>query len=96
MPDLGKMGSGLMDKMGMGNAGLSDDDAKAMETRLKAGEMTFDDFLVQVKVMQKGASMQAMLGLFRGIDAPRPRSQRRLPTERVCRPLALAHAHHDV
>jgi len=66
MPDLGKMGSGLMDKMGMGNAGLSDDDAKAMETRLKAGEMTFDDFLVQVKVMQKGASMQAMLGKMGG------------------------------
>ena len=55
MPDFGKMGSGLMDKMGLGNLGadmgVSEGDAKAMEERLRAGEMTFDDFLVQVKVM---------------------------------------------
>ena len=69
----GKMGSQLgskvMEKMGMGNPadlGLSDIDAKAMESRLKSGEMTFDDFLLQVKVMQKAASMQAMLGKMGG------------------------------
>ena len=35
-----------------------------METRLRAGQMTFDDFLKQVEVMQKGASLQAMMGKF--------------------------------
>jgi len=66
LPNIGDMGKGLMDKMGMGDAGLSDEDAKSMEERLRKGEMTFDDFLVQVKVMQKGASMQAMLGKMGG------------------------------
>ena len=51
LPDFGKMGQGLMETMGMNNAGLSDEEAKSMEERLRAGEMTFDDFLVQVKVM---------------------------------------------
>lgn len=69
----GKMGSQLggkvMEQMGMGNPadfGLTDLDAKAMETRLKSGDMTFDDFLLQVKVMQKASSMQAMLGKMGG------------------------------
>ena len=65
----GKLGSNVMQKMGMGDladTGLSDDEAKSMEERLKTGEMTFDDFLLQVKVMQKGASMQAMLGKMGG------------------------------
>ena len=67
--DMGKMAGGVMEKMGMGNPadnGLSDEDAKSMEERLKTGQMTFDDFLMQVKVMQKGASMQAMLGKIGG------------------------------
>ena len=52
-----------MEKMGMGaNAGLSDEEAKEMETRLKTGKMSFDDFLTQVNVMQKGASMPMMMG----------------------------------
>jgi len=73
LPDLGKMaedaagavtkGAGdVMSKMGMAAAGLSDEEAKAMEERLKAGEMSFDDFLTQVKVMQKGAGLQDMMG----------------------------------
>ena len=33
----------------MAAAGLSDEEAKAMEERLKAGEMSFDDFLTQVQ-----------------------------------------------
>jgi len=77
LPDLGKMaedaaekakdavtkGAGdVMSKMGMAAAGLSDEEAKAMEERLRAGEMSFDDFLTQVKVMQKGAGLQDMMG----------------------------------
>ena len=47
----GKAGMAVMEKMGMGDiaSGLSDVDAKAMEERLRAGEMTFDDFLMQVR-----------------------------------------------
>ena len=64
----GKAGMAGMEKMGMGDiaSSISDVDAKAMEDRLRNGEMTFDDFLMQVKVMQKGASMQAMLGKMGG------------------------------
>lgn len=78
------MSAGLMEKMGMGNpadTGLSDEDAKNMEQRLREGQMTFDDFLTQVKVMQKGASMQAMLGKMGGgqiskeqVTAPRSKA----------------------
>merc|ERR1719453_2199101 len=52
-----------MKKMGMGgpDSGLSEEDSKAMEQRLKDGEMTFDDFLKQVQVMQKTAGLQSML-----------------------------------
>ena len=62
--DMGKMGSDFMKKtMGMGGpeSGLSEEDSKAMEDRLKNGEMTFDDFLKQVQVMQKTAGLQSML-----------------------------------
>jgi signal recognition particle subunit SRP54 len=60
------MGSDFMDKMGLGNTGLSEEETKSMEARLRAGEMSFDDFLTQVNVMQKGASLQAMLGKLGG------------------------------
>ena len=52
--DMGKMGGDLMKKMGMGgpDSGLSEEDSKAMEQRLKDGEMTFDDFLKQVQDAQ--------------------------------------------
>jgi hypothetical protein len=66
LPDFGKMGSDFMDKMGLGNTGLSEEETKSMEARLRAGEMSFDDFLTQVNVMQKGASLQAMLGKLGG------------------------------
>tara|TARA_B110001450_G_scaffold198427_1_gene187069 strand:- start:193 stop:624 length:432 start_codon:yes stop_codon:yes gene_type:complete len=63
----GKLGGNVMEKMGMGgDMGLSDDESKEMEDRLRKGEMTFDDFLKQVKVMQKASSMQAMLGKLGG------------------------------
>lgn len=61
--DMGKMGSDLMNKMGMGgkDSGLSEEESKAMEARLKDGKMSFDDFLKQVQVMQKTAGLQSML-----------------------------------
>lgn len=60
-------GADMMDKMGLGdNTGLTDEEKQSMEDRLRAGEMNFDDFMVQVDVMQKGANMQAMIGKFGG------------------------------
>jgi len=51
----------FMSQFGGGdNLGLSDEESKAMEDRFKQGEMSFDDFLKQVQVMQKAGSMQAM------------------------------------
>ena len=41
--------------------GLSEEETKEMEERLRQGEMSFDDFLKQVNVMQKTAGLQAML-----------------------------------
>ena len=37
-----------------------------MEERLRSGSMTFDDFMMQMDVMQKGASVQAMIGKLGG------------------------------
>jgi len=65
LPDLGKMAektkSDMMEKMGLSQSGLTEEESKEMETRLKNGEMSFDDFLKQVQVMQKTAGLQAML-----------------------------------
>lgn len=69
MPNFDKMGNSIMEKMGMAASGLSDDEAKAMEERLKGGQMSFDDFLKQVQVMQKGAGIQDMLGKMGGGNA---------------------------
>ena len=69
MPDFGKIAGDTMSKvMGTdaGSMGLSDEEMSSMEDRLRAGEMSFDDFLKQVQVMQKGASVQAMLGKMGG------------------------------
>ena len=41
--------------------GLSKEQAEEMEARMKTGGMSFDDFLMQTKVMQKAGSMQAMM-----------------------------------
>ena len=51
LPNIGDMGSKFMNQMGLGdNAGLSKEESEAMEARLKSGDMSFDDFLKQVKV----------------------------------------------
>lgn len=61
--DMGKMGGDFMKKMGVGgsDSGLSEEESKAMEERLRQGDMSFDDFLKQVQVMQKTAGLQSML-----------------------------------
>ena len=67
LPDLGKMGkqmgSKFMDSMGlgMGDTGLSEEESAEMEARLKAGEMSFDDFMKQVNVMQKMGNLQSLM-----------------------------------
>ena len=60
LPDFGK---GLQNMMpgGGDDSGLSKEQAEEMEARMKTGGMTFDDFLMQTKVMQKAGSMQAMM-----------------------------------
>ena len=60
------MGGDLVGKMLGSDSGLSDEEMQSMEGRLRAGEMSFDDFLKQVQVMNKGASVQAMLGKLGG------------------------------
>jgi len=76
--DFGKMGKSVMENMGLGGAGLSDEEAKEMEERLKGGQMTFDDFLMQVQVMQKGAGIQDMLGKMAGSGADLAAGQKKL------------------
>ena len=57
MPDFLSKGLGGMMPGGADDSGLSKEQAEEMEARMKTGGMTFDDFLMQVKVMQKaGAS----------------------------------------
>ena len=56
LPDFGKMGADLLAK-----TGLDGNDEKAMEERLKSGAMTFDDFVMQVKLMQKAGSLASMM-----------------------------------
>ena len=91
--EMGKVGNKAMEALGMSNpadTGLSDEETKAMEDRLKTGQMSFDDFLMQVKVMQKGASVQAMLGKMGGgqiskeqLDEGQKKMQR-YGTSRLC------------
>merc|ERR1719506_1035213 len=47
--------------MGGPDTGLTEEESKEMESRLKDGKMTFNDFLKQVQVMNKAADLQNML-----------------------------------
>lgn len=74
LPGIGNnMADGFEDfkrKFGMGtepDTGLTQEESKEMEGRMKAGEMSFDDFLKQVQVMQKAGSMQAMMSKVPGM-----------------------------
>ena len=60
LPDFGKSLQNMMPGGG-DDSGLSKEQAEEMEARMKTGGMTFDDFLMQTKVMQKAGSMQAMM-----------------------------------
>ena len=47
--------------------GLSKEEAEEMEGRMRAGAMSFDDFLKQVQVMQKMGSLQSMMSKVPGM-----------------------------
>lgn len=66
--DFSKVSGSVMEKMGMkpAESGLSEEETQNMEERLRSGSMTFDDFMMQMDVMQKGASVQAMIGKLGG------------------------------
>jgi len=52
----------FMETFGVGaNLGLSPEESKAMEERMRSGNMSLDDFLKQVKVMQKAGSLQQFI-----------------------------------
>ena len=52
----------FMETFGAGaNLGLSPEESKAMEERMRSGNMSLDDFLKQVKVMQKAGSLQQFI-----------------------------------
>ena len=64
LPDFGKSLQGMMPGGGGDDSGLSKEQAEEMEARMKTGGMTFDDFLMQTKVMQKaGAPLAVESGL---------------------------------
>ena len=47
--------------------GLSEDEASEMEDRFKQGQMSFDDFVKQVSIMQKAGSLQSMMSKLPGM-----------------------------
>ena len=55
LPDFGKSLQNMMPGGG-DDSGLSKEQAEEMEARMKTGGMTFDDFLMQTKVMQKAGA----------------------------------------
>lgn len=60
LPDFGKSLQGMMPGGGADDSGLSKEQAEEMEARMKTGGMTFDDFLMQTKVMQKAGAPLAV------------------------------------
>jgi len=50
-------------------AQFDEDQAAAMEKRLKRGEFTFEDFLSQVKMMRRMGPLQSLLGMVPGLGA---------------------------
>ena len=73
LPDVGKSMSNFMKTMTGGNSqeelmGLSKEEADQMEDRFKQGQMSFDDFLKQVDIMQKAGSLQSMMSKLPGMN----------------------------
>ena len=52
--------------------GLSDDEKEAMEERFKKGEMSFEDFLKQVQLMQRVGSLSSMVSKVPGLGGKVP------------------------
>jgi signal recognition particle subunit SRP54 len=48
---------------------FDEDQAAAMEKRMKRGEFTFEDFLAQVKMMRRMGPLQSLLGMVPGLSA---------------------------
>ena len=108
LPDFGKSLQGMMPGGGGDDSGLSKEQAEEMEARMKTGGMTFDDFLMQTKVMQKaGAPLAVESGPHHAAGLPCegcrdwPRVPRLHGLERVtsycsrARPCDRQHAAHD-
>jgi signal recognition particle subunit SRP54 len=49
-------------------AQIDEDEALAMERKIRKNELTFDDFLDQMKMMRKMGSLSSILGMMPGID----------------------------
>lgn len=47
---------------------IDEDDALAMERKIRKNELTFDDFLEQMKMMRKMGSFSSLLGMLPGVD----------------------------
>lgn len=47
---------------------IDEDQALAMERKIRKNELTFDDFLEQMKMMRKMGSMSSILGMLPGVD----------------------------
>lgn len=47
---------------------IDEDQAIAMERKIRKNELTFDDFLDQMKMMRKMGSMSSLLGMLPGVD----------------------------
>ncbi len=50
-------------------AQFDEDQAAALEKRMRRGEFTFEDFLAQVKMMRKMGPLQSLLGMIPGLGA---------------------------
>jgi signal recognition particle subunit SRP54 len=50
-------------------AQFDEDEAAALEKRMRRGEFTFEDFLAQVKLMRRMGPLQSLLGMIPGLGA---------------------------
>lgn len=64
---VGGLGDKAKETLGLNpNNNMTTEEVNALEDRLKAGEMTFDDFLKQMDMIQKGSAVKSMLSKFGG------------------------------
>jgi len=75
LPNIGAGVGKFMKSMTGGSTddlGLSDDEKEAMEERFKKGEMSFEDFLKQVQLMQRVGSLSSMVSKVPGLGGKVP------------------------